>query len=121
MDLQNIRQLIVTEARLDARRRELTKELEEATRERDELRNAIQIFMGSETDGYLDGRLVLTNRPKGGESFAKAQFRTKYPELAQMFTVKRVKEDLDMEALRRLHPDVVAEFQNRYWSNEVLG
>lgn len=118
-DLTGIRELVLQELAADERRKSLQKELEEIVSVRDELRKAIQQFMGTDTVGVIDGREVVTFVPKNGDAFAKAQFRKAYPELHQMFLVKRVTEELDLAALRNQQPAVFAQFQTRTWSNKL--
>jgi hypothetical protein len=118
-DLSGIRELVLQELAADSRRKALQQELEEVVSVRDELRKAIAQFMGEDETGYVDGKPVVSYARKGGAAFASAQFRKRYPELHEMFLVKRVKEELDLPALRNQHPDVFREFQVRAWSNAL--
>lgn len=61
--------------------------------------------------GQIGGQDVFTNRPIA--VFRGKEFREDHPLLAKEYTVPVVKDELDVDALKRDHPALYAEYQSR--------
>jgi hypothetical protein len=74
-------------------------------------RAALVLAIGDSYAGLVDGKKVVTHRPK--ESWAVARILKDHPDLAQHFLVPRVVEELDIERFRKVYPEIAAEYQTR--------
>jgi hypothetical protein len=79
--------------------------------EANRLRKEIEAEAGDAYAMTVDGRKVITNRPK--EQYAEARLIKDYPDLVQHFMVPRVQNVFDMEQFREHHPEVAKQYRVR--------
>lgn len=73
----------------------------------EELRKAV----GEHTEGYLDGEHRFSYRRTG--PFASKRFTQDHPELARKFSLPKVVEELDTEALAYAEPELYLKYKAR--------
>lgn len=77
-----------------------------------ERRQALEEVLGNASAGTIEGRVVVTYRPS--DKWAVAALMKAYPDLTQHFMRPApVREELDLEAFRKAHPDVADQFRVR--------
>lgn len=95
----------------------LSKNMKEWEAHREKIRQEIELAMGTAESGTLNGREVVTRTLR--DSFAHAEFRKAYPDIAEVFMVTRVKKELDWRQLLRVHPEIAAQYQTRLFNVDL--
>lgn len=80
------------------------------------LKAGIVGHLGDADTGVLDGREVVTYKPRS--QFRHAQFTKDHPDLAAMFIRKQVVETLDWETLLKAEPAIAGGYVTRVFSYE---
>lgn len=81
--------------------------MEEANRLRDEL----EATMGDAYAATVDGRKVITYRPK--DQYAVTRLKADYPQLVEHFTRHKVEPFVDMVSFAASHPDIAEKYRVR--------
>lgn len=79
--------------------------------EAERLRKEIETEAGDAYALTVDGRKVITNRPK--EQYAEAKLIKDYPDLVQHFMHPKVQNVFDMDEFRQRHPEVAEQYRVR--------
>lgn len=75
------------------------------------LRGELELQLGSNTGGTVNGRLVVTHRYK--KTYATAALIRDNPALTQHYMKTRTVEELDIDEFVLVHPDVAAKYRIR--------
>jgi hypothetical protein len=95
----------------------LSKNMEEWKAHREKIRQEIELAMGTAESGTVNGREVVTHTTR--DSFAHAEFRKAYPDIAEVFMVTTVKKELNWRQLLQVHPDIATPYQTRMFSVDL--
>ena len=82
----------------------------------DALKRELMENMGGAHAGLVNGKKVITYRPS--EKWATSRIMKDYPDMANHYMVERPRLELDVDAMRQQHPDIVNQYQVRqfrYW------
>ena len=85
----------------------------------DALKRELMENMGGAHAGLVNGKKVITYRPS--DKWATSRIIGEYPEIANHYMVERSIVQLDVEAMRRAHPEIVDRYQVRqfrYWEKK---
>jgi 3-dehydroquinate dehydratase len=96
---------------------ELLKAMAVAETRLKDLRASFEEQIGEAHAGTVDGKKVVTNRPKKG--WNTTLLKKEYGELTMHFMREETKDVLDMELFAKAYPDIAQKFQTREF--RVLG
>ena len=85
----------------------------------DALKQELIESIGNAHAGTVDGKKVITYRPS--DKWATSRIIGEYPDIANHYMVERSIIQLDVEAMRRAHPEIVDRYQVRqfrYWEKK---
>lgn len=121
VDLTPFEHLIQAERNADEARRFHEAEAAKYERARDEIREQIGKLMGFHNVALVNGKEVM--KKTTSKQFAKARFRTEFPDMFEEYKVRKMTFEVDTERLAAEQPQVYARFCTTRWTNssEVLG
>lgn len=114
---EKLRAMLREEAAATAKYLEYKKTAEEWEKWRNGKRAAIAALTGNAPIVKIGDLVVATRTVK--DQFAGKRFADEYPTLAEEFTRVRSVAELDVDALREAHPDLVAKFSTVTFTNKV--
>lgn len=101
---------------LMAQHKEVTAAVKRMQESADRLADQIQQIVGTSTLVIADDRPVLTFRPTS--RWAGARFMREQPDLARHYLKQVVKEELDLQLIKRTNPSLYAKYQVRSMIND---
>lgn len=78
---------------------------------REEIKTRLVEMLGESTSGTISGRTAVTYERI--DQFNSTEFKKKYPQLWEVYQHTVPKKELDIALLKRVRPDLYAEFQTR--------
>lgn len=112
-----IKPLVVAHARAKALKKEHEALAARHDRAAKEIEEQISKVLGDADTGIIDNAVAIRRVPTS--QFAIAQFRTKYPDLYAQVKFPVLKDDIDRDELKRIAPEVYAEFCLTRWYNDM--
>lgn len=91
---------------------ELLKAMEAGKQRLEALRKEFEEAIGPAYAGVVDGKKVITYRPRQG-TYNTTLLRKEYGELTQHFMREETKDVLDMELFAKAYPEYAAKYQTR--------
>lgn len=91
---------------------ELLKAMEAGEQRLEDLRKEFEEAIGQAHAGVVDGKKVITFRPRTG-SYNTTLLKKEYGELTQHFMHPVTRDALDMELFARAYPEYAAKYQTR--------
>lgn len=110
-DLSGVAQLAQMHAKARKARQDADKAAAALKKVEQNLERQITNLLGSTNIGRINGETVI--EWTRDDRFAHARFAEEEPDLARQFMVRRTKEELDVELVRRMRPDIWARYQTR--------
>lgn len=95
----------------------LQKNLEEWKEHQGKLKAVILAAMNGSPAGKLNGREVVSYEAR--DQFAHARFIKENPDLAQVFMVKKVTDELDWHSLLAAEPDIAAPYHTKVFKVDL--
>ena len=80
-------------------------------REAERLKALLNEQLGDAYAGVVNDEKVITHRPT--LTFRVSALLKDYPEITQHYIVTTVERKLDMDAFRKVHPDIAEQYQSR--------
>lgn len=116
-DLKIVTPLVRAHAKAKAAQRAATAEAEKYKRVTRQIEEQLARVMGADTQGFIDNEEVIRRSPSS--QFARAEFAKAHPDLAAQCTHLALRDELDLDELKQLDPDVYEQFLVVRWYNKM--